>query len=111
MRNIATLSAVLLGLILFNSQGLQAQFNPLFVPDTLHGPVYNLVVDESKEAFFPGDSTNTLSINGGFLGPTLILRKGDFVTMNVTNNMDDSTTMHWHGMHVCLLYTSDAADE
>ena len=28
------------------------------------------------------------------------MNAGDFVTLNVTNNLSESTTMHWHGMHV-----------
>lgn len=78
-----------------------AQFtNPLFIPDTLAGPVYNLELAPGKVQFLPGDSTNTHGINQPYLGPTLIMNKGDFVTLNVTNSIPDTTTMHWHGMHV-----------
>lgn len=80
---------------------VHAQFgNPLFIPDTISGTTFNLTVGPHKVAFLPGDSTETYGINQPYLGPTLILNKGDFVQMNVTNNLADTTTMHWHGMHV-----------
>lgn len=74
--------------------------NPLHIPDTLTGPVFNLDVGMSTVDFLPGTLTNTYGVNGPYLAPTLIVRKGQQVTMNVTNNLMDGTTMHWHGMHV-----------
>lgn len=91
----------LLFLLLCSLTGAFAQFgNPLFIPDTLAGPVYNLDLGEHKVAFIPGDSTDTYGINQPYLGPTLIMHDGDSITLNVTNNISDTTTMHWHGMHV-----------
>lgn len=87
-------------LFLAFSQVMGQGVNPLFIPDTLAGPTYNLTVAPGKVQFLPGDSTNTYGINGNYLGPTLIVNKGDFVQMNVTNLLPDTTTMHWHGMHV-----------
>ena len=28
------------------------------------------------------------------------MNAGEFVTLNVTNNLGEETTTHWHGMHV-----------
>lgn len=90
-----------LAALLLAANVLQAQFtSALHIPDTLHGPVYNLDLSPSKASFLPGDSTDTYGINGPLLGPTLIMRKGDQVKMNVTNGLGETTTMHWHGMHV-----------
>ncbi|HAW19853.1 MAG TPA: hypothetical protein DCX14_06690 [Flavobacteriales bacterium] len=78
-----------------------AQFvNPLLIPDTISGTEFNLVLDESSVEFLSGDSTATYGINQDYLGPTLIMNAGDFVEMSVTNLLNDTTTMHWHGMHV-----------
>lgn len=74
--------------------------NPLVIPDTLTGPVFNLNVQTGSVQFFPPNNTPTYAVNGNFLGPTLIWNKWDTVTMNVTNNLPVPTTMHWHGMHV-----------
>jgi bilirubin oxidase len=52
-------------------------------------------------SFYPGFSTNSIGFNAyNYLGPTLILNKGDSVHINVANNLTDTTTIHWHGMHV-----------
>jgi bilirubin oxidase len=73
---------------------------PLPIPTAVTGTVFNLNVDESTKQFKSGNITNTFGVNGDYLGPTLIMNAGDFVTLNVTNNLSESTTMHWHGMHI-----------
>jgi bilirubin oxidase len=73
---------------------------PLPIPPTVTGTVFNLNVNESTYQFKPGDITNTYGVNANYLGPTLIVNAGDFITLNVINNLPVSTTMHWHGMHV-----------
>lgn len=35
-----------------------------------------------------------------YLGPTLLLNKGDEIIINVTNQIGDTTTTHWHGFHL-----------
>ncbi|MBV9235814.1 MAG: multicopper oxidase CueO [Xanthobacteraceae bacterium] len=48
---------------------------------------------------FLGDrDTATYGINGPYLGPALRLRRGETVTMQVTNNVPENITMHWHGL-------------
>jgi bilirubin oxidase len=74
--------------------------NRLQIPDTLSGIQFNLTIQKGSVNFYPGFTTNTIGVNGNILGPTLILRKGDNVSMNVTNTLTDTTTIHWHGMHV-----------
>ncbi len=74
--------------------------NPLFIPPTLSGTNFNLSVQADSTEFFIGHKTPTYGVNGNILGPTLILNKGDNVTLNVTNNLSTVTTMHWHGLHV-----------
>ena len=74
--------------------------NPLFIPDTLSGTTFNLTAQIGTKSFFAGQTTPTYGYNGNFLGPTLILRKGDSVTLNVTNQLPVATTVHWHGFHV-----------
>jgi len=76
-------------------------YNSLWIPDTLVGPTFNLnIKDTFNQIINTGNQTITGGINGKFWGPTLIINKGDTVHMNVTNYMNDSTTLHWHGMHL-----------
>lgn len=75
--------------------------HPLFIPDTLSGTTFSLDVHKDSVQFKPGHITHTLGINSyKYLGPTLLLRKGDSVNLAVHNTIGDTTTMHWHGLHV-----------
>ena len=61
---------------------------------------YDLNVVESEHSFFEGVKTKTYAIDGTYLGPTLLLKNGDDVSLNYTNKLSEETTMHGHGMHV-----------
>jgi blue copper oxidase len=74
--------------------------NLLLIPDTLSGTVFQLQIQNGSRVFYPGFNTNTMGVNGDYLGPTLLLNQGDLVQMEVTNNISDTSTIHWHGMHV-----------
>ena len=74
--------------------------NALRIPDTLDGPVYSLNMAPATHAFFDGIDTATYGFNGSYLGPTLIMNKGEAVHMQVSNQLGEATTVHWHGMHV-----------
>ncbi|MCF8416556.1 MAG: multicopper oxidase domain-containing protein [Crocinitomicaceae bacterium] len=74
--------------------------NPLAIPPTLTGSNIDLNLQEGSVNFYPGNATSTYGANGNLLGPTLILDKNSTVTINVTNSLMDTSTIHWHGMHV-----------
>ena len=38
--------------------------------------------------------------NGGTPGPTLEVREGDRVRVHFRNRLPDTTTVHWHGLHI-----------
>ncbi|CAN5796299.1 multicopper oxidase family protein [soil metagenome] len=38
--------------------------------------------------------------NGSVPGPTLVATEGDHVVIHFTNDLPDSTTVHWHGLHL-----------
>ena len=61
---------------------------------------FDLNVNEAQHEFFDGILTNTFSISSTYLGPTLLLTKGDNVSLNYTNNLSEVITMHGHGMHL-----------
>ncbi|MCO7272014.1 multicopper oxidase family protein [Cellulosimicrobium cellulans] len=44
--------------------------------------------------------TPTIGLNGDYLGPTLRAARGERVRVDVTNALDETTTLHWHGMHL-----------
>ena len=94
-----------ISILAINSLFAQQFPNRLLIPDTLSGTTFNLEVQTSEVYFFSNTPTTTYGINQDYLGPTLIMKKGDTVQMNVTNHLEKNhvgeiTTMHWHGMHV-----------
>jgi len=72
------------------------------IPDTLSGPNYVLNMHKDSVQFFPtGKISHTYAFNQyKYLGPTLILNKGSNVNMSVSNQIGDTTTVHWHGLHL-----------
>jgi len=86
--------------LVFGSILCKAQYNNLWIPDTLSGTNFNLNLVDTFAQLRPGNQTITAGVNNKFWGPTLIFNQGDTVHMNVQNNLNDSTTVHWHGMHL-----------
>jgi bilirubin oxidase len=87
-----------------NSSGTNTSdsaYHTLFIPPAITGTTFNIVLSKSTKQFFTGKATATYGYNGqSFWGPTLIMNKGDNVQMNVTNTLQDTTTVHWHGFHI-----------
>jgi blue copper oxidase len=94
MKKILVLTFISFGVTTFAQQAL-------FIPDTLVGPNYNLTMHRDSVQFFPGRKTMTYAYNSNkYLGPTLILNKGANITITVKNQIGDTTTVHWHGLHI-----------
>ncbi len=86
-------------------------YNPLVIPDIITGTTFNLTLKPQTKQFLSGAATNTNAYNEMLYGgPTLIMNKGDWVQMHVTNNLSTNpaditndaftTTTHWHGFHI-----------
>src|SRR5699024_11716930 len=58
---------------------------------------YNLTIDY-ETVNFTGKDVKAMTVNGGIPGPNLVFTEGEFAVINVTNNMDEETSVHWHGM-------------
>src|SRR5262245_50163401 len=67
----------------------QLRIPPLLAPRTdAHGrKVFDLTVETGTSTFLPGTSTATWGVNGGYLGPTLRISRGDYVRMHVRNQL------------------------
>ena len=78
--------------------------NKLFIPPLLEntggGQGFSLNAQKGHQDFFNGVRTETLGYNGSFLGPTIRVHEGDKVRFRVKNQLDQPTTVHWHGLHV-----------
>ncbi|MFC6566752.1 multicopper oxidase family protein [Actinoplanes utahensis] len=61
---------------------------------------FRLEMRTGRTELLPGEKTDTWGINGSHLGPTLRAKRGDKVAVDVTNALPETTTLHWHGMHL-----------
>ncbi len=58
---------------------------------------YTLSIDETR-VNFTGNEADALAINGTIPAPLLRFTDGEDVTIHVTNNLDESSSIHWHGL-------------
>ena len=90
----------------FDLTSFKDTFTPLIIPplltptDVAGIKNYNLNIQKAQHTFFEGFDTATYAVNGTYLAPTLKVTNGDQVSINFTNNLDEPTTMHGHGMHL-----------
>ena len=74
---------------------------PLLLPETQGGTkVFRLTLEKGESQFLSGQTTATFGFNGSYLGPTLRAGLGDSVRIDVTNHLGETSTVHWHGMHL-----------
>ncbi|OUM05396.1 copper oxidase [Pseudomonas syringae] len=66
-------------------------------PDGLSGTEFDLTIGETR-VNITGNARTALTINGGIPGPLLRWREGDTVTLRVKNRLDETTSIHWHGI-------------
>lgn len=78
----------------------------LLIPELYEGEVregvrhFDLAIAEGSREFLPGKTTSTWGVNGDFLGPTLRAHRGETIQARITNNLPETTSLHWHGMHL-----------
>jgi len=97
------MNKLLLSLIIFGMTSSLSAQTLIPIPDTLSGGIIDLRIANSTHQFYSGFDTRTIGYNGSYLGPTIILQKGQSITMNVENQLSDTTTTHWHGLHVASM--------
>ncbi|GAB4353387.1 MAG: multicopper oxidase PcoA [Kiloniellaceae bacterium] len=68
----------------------------LGVPPSRAG-TYDLTIGEVT-INVSGKEKTALGINGTVPGPTLRFKEGEDLVINVTNTLDEDTSIHWHGL-------------
>jgi FtsP/CotA-like multicopper oxidase with cupredoxin domain len=58
---------------------------------------YHITIDQ-KKVNIGGRESMGMTINGSIPGPTLRFKEGDYAVMYVKNEMDEETSVHWHGL-------------
>jgi FtsP/CotA-like multicopper oxidase with cupredoxin domain len=80
---------------------------PLVIPPLAESTVdaqgrrtFDLHMQTGTTDFGSGRVAETWGVNGTYLGPTLRAARGERVLVNVTNDVGEASTLHWHGMHL-----------
>ncbi len=70
----------------------------LWASSAAQAGTYALVIERQRQEIVPGRVDTVVAVNGSVPGPTLRLREGEDVTVNVTNRLKESASIHWHGL-------------
>lgn len=70
---------------------------PALGPTVLSGDRFDLTIG-AVPVNITGRSRIATAVNGSVPAPTLRMREGETVTINVTNRLDEPTSIHWHGI-------------
>jgi CopA family copper-resistance protein len=89
----ATIGALLPPWARSHAAGMPAQM------PTLSGDEIKLVIAHTPITI-DGKAGHAVAINGTVPGPLLRLKEGQRVKISVTNNLDEDTSIHWHGLLV-----------
>ncbi|MEZ5586797.1 MAG: copper resistance system multicopper oxidase [Sedimenticolaceae bacterium] len=87
----------LLGLGMHPSLSHAGQLRTRMGPQVLKGSRFDLSYSPTAVNFTGKDRFAT-AINGSVPAPVLRWKEGDTVTLNVTNNLAEDTSIHWHGI-------------
>ena len=87
----------LLGLGLKPGKSFASTTNYQLGPKVLHGSRFDLTYSPAP-VNFTGLQRYATAINGSVPAPVLRWREGDTVTLKVTNNLAEDTSIHWHGL-------------
>lgn len=85
------------------SRGVLAAGRPtLPIPDLLTADASNRISLKvmAGQSTFGGKTATTWGYNGNLLGPALKLHRGKAVTVDIHNQLNEETTVHWHGVEV-----------
>jgi len=66
-------------------------------PKILRGNEFHLTIDRTV-VNFTGTPRLATTVNGMLPAPTLYWKEGEEVTLHVTNNLPESSSIHWHGI-------------
>ncbi|OPA77725.1 copper oxidase [Paenibacillus selenitireducens] len=61
---------------------------------------FELVAEQVELEILPGIRLKGLGYNGSIPGPTIMVYPGDQVNIRVSNQLDEGTSVHWHGLDV-----------
>jgi len=72
-----------------------------------NGILKTTLVVENKSGMIDGKPFTAMLYNGSLPGPTLHVYPGDRLELNLINNLNEPTNLHFHGFHVSPANNSD----
>lgn len=83
----------------------QSAAKPLPIPrlidaGSLENSAIDLALQASVHDFGNGGQSQTFGIGQSYLGPVVRVRSGQVVPFSITNGIGETTTLHWHGLHI-----------
>lgn len=69
-------------------------------PATGNSREYDLVAAPARWEVLPGIGADAYAYNGQVPGPTIRVTEGDTLRVTLRNELDEPTSIHWHGLHV-----------
>ena len=83
------------------SAALLSQFPILSMAKSDDGYI-NLVAKETKQSLYydDGPKSDLWSYNGSTPGPEIRVKQGEKVKVRFTNELDEPTSIHWHGIRI-----------
>ncbi len=73
--------------------------NQLPVPEIVKGSNVSLTTQRTTSPV-NGNSIGVLGYHKGILGPTIVAERGEQVSINLKNNLEEETNIHWHGLMI-----------
>ncbi|WP_245621519.1 multicopper oxidase domain-containing protein [Enterovibrio calviensis] len=73
---------------------------PTLIDSRSHDGPIDIEIREGEHEFYPGVKTKTSGYNAEYLGPTIKMYNGESTDIQFTNNLDEPTNIHGHGLHV-----------
>ena len=80
--------------------GATGHVNELHIPPVLSTQGPNALTAARTKIDLGGKEGSALTYNGQLPGPTFVARTGTTASIEVTNNLTEETTVHWHGLVV-----------
>jgi len=103
---LVTFAPLAIGKTVNSTNATNLPYTPIVTPNGSSLPweivdgvkVYHLSIDVIKHEIAPGMLIQAWGYNGQTPGPTIEAVEGDKVKFIVTNNLPESTAVHWHGI-------------
>lgn len=69
----------------------------LFFASSANAKEYSLEINR-ETVNITGHPVEKVTVNGGIPAPTLFFKEGEEAVIHVTNNLDEPSSIHWHGL-------------